>query len=659
MSKYLKFLGIALSALFVFALALPNMANSATITVDTNVDTVDDMDDLCSLREAIMSANDDSSPVDDCVDGEAGADDIEFDLVTPATITLDGTSITISDSLNINGPGADQLTIDADEMSRIFVVGDGEAGILSQVSISGLTLTNGNEALGGAISSFESLVLTACSINNNTSNGGSGGAIAVTDNTGLEAGASLSIVDSTLSNNSTDANGGAIFNSGGTVIISNSTLTGNTALDEMSGTENGGAIYNFPAGSDNGTLAIIHSTITGNEAEVGGGISNAVDVADVIGIQNSIVSGNTAPTAANCDDPPAEDSFDDMGYNIEDIDTCDFDAGTSSPNTDPGLDPAGLAENGGPTQTIALLLNSEAVDFIPDSENGCNDDGLGGLLIPQDDQRGLDRFVDGNNDGTNGCDVGAFELQQTFSDLSVEKTDDPDPVVVGEDVTYTVTVTNNGPDDATGVTLTDTLDSDVTFVSAPACDPPVGGVLTCNIGMIASTDSVDVIITVTAPAVPDVISNTAEVSGDQTDDSTGNNTAQELTNVVAEDDVGEDFLFDTTELEPGDENCPNGGVRIDFGTDTNDNGTLDEGEITDTNFVCNGEEGEDGEEGPQGPQGPEGPEGPQGPEGPEGDDGDGGCSLAGKTADKSSAMSFLIMLLPLFALAIRTARRKK
>jgi hypothetical protein len=67
--------------------------------------------------------------------------------------------------------------------------------------------------------------------------------------------------------------------------------------------------------------------------------------------------------------------------------------------------------------------------------------------------------------------------------------------------------------------------------------------------------------------------------------------------------------------EPAGPNCEFGGQKIETGLDTNQNGMLDDTEVTDTVFVCNGEVG------PPGPGGPTGPEGPDGPEAPPGEDG--------------------------------------
>src|SRR5205823_2585199 len=68
--------------------------------------------------------------------------------------------------------------------------------------------------------------------------------------------------------------------------------------------------------------------------------------------------------------------------------------------------------------------------------------------------------------GTFGGGVFAIQQVNLTADLLVTKTDSPDPVTVGKNLIYTVTVTNDGPSGVTGVIMTDTLLSGVTFVSA-------------------------------------------------------------------------------------------------------------------------------------------------------------------------------------------------
>jgi hypothetical protein len=82
--------------------------------------------------------------------------------------------------------------------------------------------------------------------------------------------------------------------------------------------------------------------------------------------------------------------------------------------------------------------------------------------------------------------------------------------------------------------------------------------------------------------------------------------------------------------EPAGANCANGGTRVDSGTDTNDNGILDPGEVTFTRYACNGSAGAQGPAGPNGAQGPAGLIGPQGVRGAKGETGDVGLwGLAG------------------------------
>jgi uncharacterized repeat protein (TIGR01451 family) len=98
------------------------------------------------------------------------------------------------------------------------------------------------------------------------------------------------------------------------------------------------------------------------------------------------------------------------------------------------------------------------------------------------------------------------------ADLSITKTAAPEPVLVGQELTYTITVQNSGPDPATTVTVTDTLPAGVSFVSAttPQCSESAGTV-TCNLDTIPSTQQASVEIKV-RPTAEGQITNTASVS---------------------------------------------------------------------------------------------------------------------------------------------------
>ena len=123
----------------------------------------------------------------------------------------------------------------------------------------------------------------------------------------------------------------------------------------------------------------------------------------------------------------------------------------------------------------------------------------------------------------------------TGADVSITKTDSPDPVVVPVggnpgNITYTITVTNNGPDPATGVSVVDGLPGNVTFVSV---DPPGvhnAGIITANIGNMADNDVVTFNVVVT-PNGLGTVTNTASVSSTSSDPIAANNSSSASTTV--------------------------------------------------------------------------------------------------------------------------------
>jgi uncharacterized repeat protein (TIGR01451 family) len=127
------------------------------------------------------------------------------------------------------------------------------------------------------------------------------------------------------------------------------------------------------------------------------------------------------------------------------------------------------------------------------------------------------------------------------ADLQVSKSAEPTQVLVGEELTYTITVVNNGPSEATGVMLTDKLPEDVVFVSASAGCSEDGGVVVCDLGNLAAGESSTVTIQVTAPGVPGTITNEAQATSDVFDPDLSNNTAVVET-VVEEPPIRKLFL---------------------------------------------------------------------------------------------------------------------
>jgi uncharacterized repeat protein (TIGR01451 family) len=142
----------------------------------------------------------------------------------------------------------------------------------------------------------------------------------------------------------------------------------------------------------------------------------------------------------------------------------------------------------------------------------------------------------GNNSATDTDTLAAL------ADLSITKTDTPDPVTAGNDLTYTITVNNAGPSNAGAVSLSDPLPAGTTFVSLSSpggwsCTTPAvgaGGTVSCSIASLGVGSSADFTLTVQVGAsVVAGLSNTATVSSTTPDGSAGNNTATATTAVVS------------------------------------------------------------------------------------------------------------------------------
>jgi uncharacterized repeat protein (TIGR01451 family) len=120
------------------------------------------------------------------------------------------------------------------------------------------------------------------------------------------------------------------------------------------------------------------------------------------------------------------------------------------------------------------------------------------------------------------------------ADLSLTKSDSPDPVLAGQTLTYTLTARNDGPAGATGVTVTDNLPGGVSYLSATASQGSCShapGTVTCSLGTLARNASATMTITVRHLSGA-TLSNTASVQGTETDPANANNGATESTVVT-------------------------------------------------------------------------------------------------------------------------------
>jgi Ca2+-binding RTX toxin-like protein len=275
--------GAAVGATVVFA---PG-ASAATFTVDTNVDEAVDAqrcaDDDCTLREAAVAANE-----------TTGADAITFAPSVTGTIALStslGQINLYNDAVDIQGPGADVLTISGQNDDGIFkLFGFDAEG--TPVRIAGLTLANGEQTTGGAaINNYAGgdfaadLTVADSKLLDNTANSGSGasgGAI-------RSLYGDLTIVNSQVSGNYAYYDGGGVFVDEGTLTITGSEISNNTAYSEGGGI----AVDDTPGGATD--VRIADSTVSGNESldDEGGGVYlDSIDGGAVI--ERSTLSGNTA-----------------------------------------------------------------------------------------------------------------------------------------------------------------------------------------------------------------------------------------------------------------------------------------------------------------------------------------------------------------------------
>ena len=377
----------ALCFCFVWTVALPRPPLlTVTKTADTN-DGVCDAD--CSLREAISAA--------------ASGDVIVFEtplFAGPQTITLsdaaDLQQLRLLKDLTITGSGAHLLTIrrapDATARFRIFDVEGQWVVNLTGMTITGGNVldTSGNESLGGGLRNYEgNVTLTNCHVTNNTAHFGGG---IHNRNFGH-----VTVLNSAITNNIAIAGnpGGGGIESSATLIVTNSTISGN--FRKGGGAHYGGGIYS------SGTTTITNSTIASNRTEGG---ANATAGLYIFGgsltMRNTIVSDSRNYGLRDVD---VAGSVTSQGYNF--IGNAGGAAGFTQPGDqrgsneaplDPRLDP--LALNGGTTPTHHLRADSPAID-------------KGKAFGSTTDQRGAVRPFDhpliANATGGDGSDIGAFE----------------------------------------------------------------------------------------------------------------------------------------------------------------------------------------------------------------------------------------------------------
>ena len=480
------------------------------------------------------------------------------------TMTLRGTIVSANRTTNVFGAG--QIEVNAQVHVGGGILNLGTLYVLDLSKIGGDDATGGNSSFnGGGIANFGGFLTVSRSTISFNKAEQIGGGVA-TQNQGENDG-NVVITNTMISNNDAASFGGGIANSSSPLTVTQSTINGNKAR-----LQGGGLVHigRFIAELTNITFAnnTIDKTEDATAAQPQPPRGAAIFTRSGLSITNNTIYNNTAtyngaayPAATQLyifDDPEANNkpevtfantiiahdstkpelatncggdtkfiisNHESGGHNIDSGNSCNFMEAADRTNTDPLLDTtAGLLNNGGDTLTVALQTGSPAIDAAD------------AAYCPTRDQRFYAR-VD------KLCDIGAFELggspgASTLADVKITLVDDPDPVVMTEQLQYRITISNVGPDAATGVkTVTKTtFPSTVEIVFMDARCTNTANIVTCNVGDIAAFQSVQLIITVKilADFSGPTLTTTMEVTSadPNTDYFTNNNSATVTTTVI-------------------------------------------------------------------------------------------------------------------------------
>jgi len=342
-----------------------------------------------SLREAVNDV------------AEGGT--ITFDpSLAGGTMNLFG-PITISRDVTIAAADAPGISLDGGGADRVLIV---DAG--ATAGVSDLTMTNGfGFQLAGCVLNNGNLTLdrvtvTGCLMTTDAGDFWQGGGGIYNGE-----GATLDLVDSTVSNNTSGWTGGGVFSFFNTsTTVERSTISGNTAQDvgggmrslgnadvinsTLSGNESvgwhGGAVF-----QTDGVMNLVNSTVADNTSPASTGalfVGTFTDAGATLTLHNTIVSGNSSLGCFAGFFGAGAVTLTSNGHNVASDGSCNLTAAGDQPGTDPLLGP--LADNGGPTLTHALSAGSPAIDAADTA------------VCPAVDQRGVARDA--------ACDVGAFEF---------------------------------------------------------------------------------------------------------------------------------------------------------------------------------------------------------------------------------------------------------
>ena len=320
--------GLLMACMYFFAVS----AKAETYTVTATDDTGSETTTPGKLSWAITQSN--SNP----------GNPIDFNLTTGSAITISGALPIISNSVTIGNTTS--ITTDGNITVQVTTPGTSTFRVF-EINASGQTVNIKNMTVeGGSVTTGSAIYIDAGTLNltGSTVKGGnvtSGGIY-------IDAG-TLNMTDSTVVDSNASDYGGGIYNTvNGTLTLTNSTVSGNTATS-------GGGIYN------SGTMTITNSTVSGNTAVNGGGIFSNSTATYLL---NSIIINNTATTSGG--DIYADASNNTYAYYCwynQTFGTISIQG--AAPNQTTAYTTGNLealADNGGPTYTMAITAGSTPVN---------------------------------------------------------------------------------------------------------------------------------------------------------------------------------------------------------------------------------------------------------------------------------------------------------
>ena len=332
--------------------------------------------------------------------GDDGGGIWNYGNLTLEHVIVTGNKTRVDASLTADAPGGGIFNAGALQLRNCKITDNTAVDMGGGIHNKGImtvlqsSITNNSAATdrGGGVSNFNKAVIVLSTIAGNQATAAGGG---------VENAGELTLTHSTVSGNTAESGGG--LHNVGTIHATDATITGNTAR------QTGGGIQNeYSSPTLTGTVKLNGVTIAGNSASTqhegvpaGAGVASKKQA--TLRIANSIIAGNRA---TGNQAPDCRGSLQSVGYNlIQSTDGCKI-KGTLTGNVtgkDPKLGP--LADNGGPTQTMALLAGSPAIDAGNPAKPGS-----GNGACEATDQRGRPRGVNGA--GKAVCDIGAFEYSK-------------------------------------------------------------------------------------------------------------------------------------------------------------------------------------------------------------------------------------------------------